>query len=107
MDVDTPWRSLSKEVQDIFLYGTKGERLYVSYTNRRGFKRSYMTNFEGIVPNLERRYRETDSDYMREKIEEYMTRGALPGLQGGPAAAAEPGGDDRRTQPPRARACCR
>ena len=38
-----------------------------------GRKRSYMTRFEGIVPNLERRYRETDSDYSREKIEEYMS----------------------------------
>ncbi len=47
--------------------------MYVSYRNRFGRKRSYMTRFEGIVPNLERRYRETDSDYSREKIEEYMS----------------------------------
>ena len=46
-----------------------------------------MTNFEGIVPNLERRYRETDSEYIREKIEEYMSGGRLPGLQGGAAAS--------------------
>jgi excinuclease ABC subunit A len=82
LDVDSPWRSLSKEVQDAFLYGTKGERLYVSYTNRRGFKRSYMTNFEGIVPNLQRRYRETDSEYMREKIEEYMSEVPCPACKG-------------------------
>ncbi len=72
VDMSTPWSSLPEEVRNVFLYGTRGERLYVSYVNRAGFKRSYMTTFEGIVPNLERRYRETDSEYMRHKIEEYM-----------------------------------
>ncbi len=72
VDVGAPWSSLPEEVRNVFLYGTRGERLYVSYVNRSGFKRSYMTTFEGIVPNLERRYKETDSDYMRHKIEEYM-----------------------------------
>ena len=47
-----------------FLYGTDGDRLYISYRNRYGRRRSYTTTFEGIVPNLERRYRETDSDYV-------------------------------------------
>jgi len=45
-------------------------------------KRSYMTTFEGIVPNLERRYRETDSEYIREKIEEYMSERPCPACQG-------------------------
>ena len=65
VDMSTPWAELPQEIKDIFFYGTKGERLYVSYVNRAGLKRSYMTIFEGIVPNLERRYRETDSEYMR------------------------------------------
>jgi excinuclease ABC subunit A len=60
-------------VRDIFLHGTGGERIYVSYRNRHGRTRSYMTTFEGIVKYLERRYRETDSDYIRQKIEEYMS----------------------------------
>src|SRR5215216_6429141 len=47
-----------------------------------GRKRSYMTNFEGIVPNLERRYKETDSDWSREKIEEYMTMRPCPECKG-------------------------
>src|SRR5687767_15550860 len=47
-----------------------------------GRKRSYMTTFEGIVPNLERRYRETDSDWSREKIEEYMTLRPCPECKG-------------------------
>ena len=62
VDMDTPWEDLPEEVRDTFLYGTNGERIYVSYRNRYGRKRSYMTRFEGIVNNLERRYRETDSD---------------------------------------------
>ncbi|MGI8661122.1 MAG: excinuclease ABC subunit UvrA [Thermoleophilaceae bacterium] len=73
VDQDTSWEDLPVDVRDTFLYGTAGERIYVSYTNRYGRKRSYMTRFEGIVTNLARRYRETDSEYSREKIEEYMS----------------------------------
>jgi excinuclease ABC subunit A len=82
IDPQTPWAELPQEVHDVFLFGTRGERLYVSYTNRRGQKRSYMANFEGIVPNLERRYRETDSDYIRAKIEEFMAERPCPACQG-------------------------
>ena len=69
-------------MQDLFLYGTNGDRIYVSYRNRMGRKRSYMTSFEGIVPNLERRYKETDSDWSREKIEEYMSVRPCPECKG-------------------------
>ena len=58
------------------------QRLQVSYRNRFGRRRSYSTTFEGIVPNLERRYRETDSDWSREKIEEYMTLRPCPECKG-------------------------
>ncbi|HKG17412.1 MAG TPA: excinuclease ABC subunit UvrA [Solirubrobacteraceae bacterium] len=73
VDLDTPWEDLPQEERDLFLYGTDGDRIYISYRNRYGRRRSYTTRFEGIVPNLERRYRETDSEYSREKIEEYMS----------------------------------
>src|ERR671937_1927482 len=73
VDMDTAWEDLPEEVRECFLYGTNGERVYVTYRTRYGRKRSYMTRIEGIVPNLERRYRETDSDWSREKIEEYMS----------------------------------
>jgi excinuclease ABC subunit A len=73
LDLDTPWQDLSKEQQDLFLYGTGGERIYVTYRNRMGRKRSYMLAFEGLVSNLQRRYRDTDSSSMRERIEEYMS----------------------------------
>jgi excinuclease ABC subunit A len=82
VDMDTPWEDLSEEVRRCFLYGTNGDKIYITYRNRYGRKRSYMTSFEGIVPNLERRYRETDSDWSREKIEEYMTLRPCPECKG-------------------------
>src|SRR5215217_7491564 len=82
IDLDASWYDLTEEQQDLFLYGTNGDRIYVSYRNRMGRKRSYMTSFEGIVPNLERRYKETDSDWSREKIEEYMSVRPCPECKG-------------------------
>src|SRR5213082_239682 len=82
VDLETPWEDLPEGVQDCFLYGTNGDRIYISYRNRFGRKRSYTTSFEGIVPNLERRYKETDSDYSREKIEEYMSVRPCPECKG-------------------------
>src|SRR5205809_4911566 len=80
--LDAPWEDLSDEEQDLFLYGTDGERVYVSYRNRMGRKRSYMLALEGIVPSLERRYRETDSSTQRERIEEYMSFRPCPTCKG-------------------------
>jgi excinuclease ABC subunit A len=82
IDLDKPWQDLTAEQQDLFLYGTKGERIYVQYRNRMGRKRSYMLNFEGIVPSLQRRYRETDSAQQRERIEEYMSFRPCPACNG-------------------------
>ena len=82
IDQDTRWEDLPEEAQETFLYGTNGDRIYITYRNRYGRKRSYTTSFEGIVPNLERRYKETDSDYVREKIEEYMTMRPCPDCKG-------------------------
>jgi excinuclease ABC subunit A len=80
--LDEPWENLSEEEQDLFLYGTEGERVYVSYRNRMGRRRSYMLAFEGIIPSLERRYRETDSSTQRERIEEYMSFRPCPVCKG-------------------------
>ena len=82
VNMDAPWEDLAEDVQRCFLYGTNGDKLYISYRNRYGRRRSYMTTFEGIVPNLERRYRETESDYSREKIEEYMALRPCPECRG-------------------------
>ena len=81
-----------------------GERIYVSYRNRYGRRRSYMTTFEGIVPNLERRYRETDSDWSREKIEEYMTLRPVPGVQGARLRPESLAVQGRRARHPRVHA---
>jgi excinuclease ABC subunit A len=78
VDLDTAWNDLPEESRDFFLFGTNGDRVEVAYRNRFGRRRAYATTFEGIVPNLERRYRETDSDFSREKIEEYMTLRPCP-----------------------------
>ncbi|HKN92828.1 MAG TPA: excinuclease ABC subunit UvrA [Thermoleophilaceae bacterium] len=82
VDMETPWEELPEEVQECFLHGTNGDRIYISYRNRYGRRRSYTTSFEGIVPNLERRYKETDSEYSREKIEEYMSVRPCPECHG-------------------------
>ncbi len=82
VDLETPWQDLPPEQQDFFLFGTNGDRVQVSYRNRFGRRRSYATQFEGIVPNLERRYRETESEFSREKIEEYMTLRPCPECKG-------------------------
>jgi excinuclease ABC subunit A len=82
VDVEAPWSELSQEDRDLFLYGTNGEPVQVTYRNRYGRKRSYQTRFEGIIPNLERRYRETDSEFSREKIEEYMSVRLCPACGG-------------------------
>jgi len=82
VDLETPWEDLPEASHDFFLYGTNGDRVQVSYRNRFGRRRSYATTFEGIVPNLERRYRETESDIAREKIEEYMTLRPCPECKG-------------------------
>jgi excinuclease ABC subunit A len=82
IDVDNPWRELTEEQQNLFLYGTNGDKVYVTYRNRMGRRRAYMLAFEGIVPSLERRYRETDSAGQRERIEEYMSFRPCPVCKG-------------------------
>jgi excinuclease ABC subunit A len=82
VDLETPWGELPERQRQFFLYGTNGERIQVAYRNRFGRRRSYATRFEGIMPNLERRYRETESELQREKIEEYMTLRPCPECHG-------------------------
>jgi excinuclease ABC subunit A len=82
IDLEEPWQDLSEEQQNRFLYGTDGERIYVSYRNRMGRRRAYTMAFEGLVPSLERRYRDTDSSQQRERIEEYMSFRPCPVCKG-------------------------
>jgi excinuclease ABC subunit A len=82
IDLEQPWQDLTEEQQNLFLYGTDGERIYVSYRNRMGRRRAYTMAFEGLVPSLERRYRDTDSSQQRERIEEYMSFRPCPVCHG-------------------------
>ncbi|HLB22213.1 MAG TPA: excinuclease ABC subunit UvrA [Solirubrobacteraceae bacterium] len=88
VDLEAPWEELAQEHRNLFLEGTNGEPVHVSYRNRYGRRRSYATRFEGIVKNLQRRYRETDSEWTREKIEEFMSLRACP-VCGGARLRAE------------------
>src|SRR3989440_5262671 len=88
VDLDAPWEDLPEEQRNLFLEGTNGEPVEVTYRNRYGRRRTYATRFEGIVRNLQRRYRETDSEWTREKIEEYMSLRACP-VCGGARLRAE------------------
>jgi excinuclease ABC subunit A len=88
VDLSAPWEKLPEEQRDLFLYGTNGEKLQIEYRNRYGRRRNYATRFEGVVANLERRYRETDSEWTRERIEEYMSLRACP-VCGGARLRAE------------------
>jgi excinuclease ABC subunit A len=78
VDLGEPWEELPQEHRDLFLSGTNGEPLQITYRNRFGRTRSYGTRFEGVLANLQRRYRETDSEWTREKIEEFMSLRACP-----------------------------
>ena len=82
VDLDIPWAQLPVQQRDFFMYGTNGDRFQVAYRNRFGRRRNYSTAFEGIVRGLERRYRETDSEFVKQKIEEYMTLRPCPECQG-------------------------
>lgn len=69
--LDTPWRKLSEKAKNAILNGYEYE-VHVKYRNRYGRVRSYSTGFEGVIPFIERRHGETESDYSREKYEAYM-----------------------------------
>ena len=81
--LNVPWKELNQAQQRILLYGSGDERVLVHYTHRDGNGHGeYQTSFEGVVNNLKRRYRETNSDYIRRKIESYMAERPCPDCQG-------------------------
>ena len=75
---DAPVGELSDEARQILLYGNGGERVAVKYRSRQGNEHTFNTTFEGVVPNLERRYRETGSEMIKTEIERYMTTRPCP-----------------------------
>lgn len=80
-DLKTPIEELKPEIIDMILYGNKGERIKVNYSRTYG-KGEVMAAIEGVVNNLERRYRETKSDYIRAEIEKYMSTIECPECNG-------------------------
>jgi len=73
IDMNAPVSSLSKAKLEVLLHGSGDDRIKVKYQKSNGDQRVYETTFEGIIPNMQRRYRESTSDYIRSRIEEYMT----------------------------------
>ena len=80
-DMDTPFNKLSEQARHAILYGTGNERIHIEYRREFG-EGSYDSPFEGVIPNLERRYKETQSDYMKHEIEEHMANIPCPDCKG-------------------------
>jgi len=82
INLDAPVKQIPPEKLEKILYGTKGEEITIHFEGRNGRESTFRTAFEGIIPNLERRYRETNSDYIRSKIAEFMTNRPCPTCNG-------------------------
>ena len=80
--LDTPYNDLPEEFKQVLLYGTGDEKLQYVYTNRNGDTQNRNHTFEGIINNLERRYRETGSEWIKEKMEKYMRITQCPVCKG-------------------------
>ena len=91
IDLDKPVNELSKQQLDIILFGTGGQEIEMRYKNANGNEFKFKRAFEGVIGNLERRYRETNSEYIRAKISEFMSDRPCPTCNGArlnPAAQA-------------------
>ena len=80
--LDTPYKDLPEGFKQVLLYGTGDEKLQYVYTNRNGDTQNRNHTFEGIINNLERRYRETGSEWIKEKMEKYMRITQCPVCKG-------------------------
>jgi excinuclease ABC subunit A len=81
--LNVPTKELSAKQRDIILYGSKpGDRITLRYHNVDGMERVYQTTYEGVIPNLQRRYKESTSDYVRSEIERYMSARPCPVCHG-------------------------
>ncbi|MGE5404524.1 MAG: excinuclease ABC subunit UvrA [Candidatus Saccharibacteria bacterium] len=80
--MNVPFKQLNKKQQEQVLYGNGGERFLINYVNYEGMESNFMGNFEGVINNLTRRYKETQSDAVREELEKYMTSSLCPKCEG-------------------------
>ena len=84
VSLSTPWKDLADKEQRLILYGLpKDETVRIRYVSHSGYSRSYDAGFEGVVNNLERRYRETESDWVKQEIERLMMQKPCPACNGG------------------------
>ena len=82
IDLDKPVSTLSEDQLNRILYGTNGKELTVEFTGRNGRHSAFQASFEGVIGNMHRRYRETQSDYIRTKIAEFMGNKPCPSCNG-------------------------
>jgi excinuclease ABC subunit A len=82
IDLEAPFEKLPKKQRDVVLYGSGEERLSFRYPDERGRMTTRVHRFEGILPNLERRYRETESDAVREELAKYLSNKPCPECNG-------------------------
>jgi len=82
INMDIPYKDIPKHQRDKILYGSDGEQIYFRYDNEQGHVREAMIEFEGVISNVERRYKETTSDYIREQMEKYMGVQSCPTCKG-------------------------
>jgi excinuclease ABC subunit A len=82
ISLDTPVRQIAEDKLKKILYGTQGEEVPVQVEGKNGRRTTYNTAFEGVIPNLERRYRESNSEYVRNKITEFMSDRPCPTCKG-------------------------
>src|SRR6266567_4219441 len=80
-ETSTPWQDLPAKAREAILYGTQDE-VHITYRNRYGRTRSYYTSYEGVIPVLERRYSEAESDGQRERLEQFMREVPCRGCKG-------------------------
>ncbi len=81
-DIEKPYKKLTKKVQKIILYGSGKTQIEFTYSNDRGDVMKRVHRFEGIVPNMQRRYHETESNAVREELQKYMTKQSCPSCDG-------------------------
>jgi excinuclease ABC subunit A len=81
-DAETPFAKLPKKIQEVILHGSGDENIKFTYLNERGGKITRSHPFEGIIPNMERRYRETESNVIREELSKYLNSRPCPECQG-------------------------
>ncbi|HDD55571.1 MAG TPA: excinuclease ABC subunit UvrA [Chloroflexi bacterium] len=82
IDLNQAYQELSAEYQNIILYGTQGEEVPMTYVDKEGREYEFYRKFEGVINNLERRFKETRSEYMRTRIMGYMNDHPCPSCQG-------------------------